>query len=129
MTYFGRNKKNVRTEQKGREITRFMMVFEIDEPFFIRAMCFFNFLSSFLSSFVVFLHVILSYLTASIFRDSMLNCFLTGCCSLYSVVTPFGSVNNAILGPVCVSLASFLFLTVFNFSVNKKLAYESFRSF
>ena len=38
-----------------------------------------------------FLHVILSYLTASIFRDPMLNCFSTECCSFYFAVISFGS--------------------------------------
>ena len=44
------------------------------------------------------LHVILSYLTASIFRDPMLNCFWNEFCSFYFTVTSSGSVNNAILG-------------------------------
>ena len=80
-------------------------------------------------SFVVFLYVILSYLTASISRDRMLHWFWTECCSFYFAFTPFGSVNNAILGTVCVSLASFPFFTVFNISVGKKFGYKNFRSF
>ena len=53
----------------------------------------------------------LSYLTASTFRDPMLNCFWTECCSFYFAVTPFGSVNNAILE----SFASLIFITVLKF--------------
>ena len=59
----------------------------MDEPFFIRAVCFFDFLSSFLVA-LWFFHVILSYLTTSIFRGPMLNCFWTECCSFYFAVTP-----------------------------------------
>ena len=70
----------------------------MDEPVFITVVRFFQLFVKFFSSFVVFLHVILSYLIASSFRDPMLNCFWTEYCSFYFVVIPFGSVNNAILG-------------------------------
>ena len=50
----------------------------------------------------------------------MLNCFWTESCIFYFAVTPFGSVNNAILGTRLRSLACFLSFTVFKISVIKR---------
>ena len=116
MTYVVRNKEKFRTEQKWREIVKQLYMFytDISNHSSWGQCVFFSTCCLVFRSFVVFLHVILSYLTASIFRDLMLNCFWTECCSFYFAFTPFGSVNNAILGTVCGSLASFpfsLFLT------------------
>ena len=77
---------------------------------------------------MVFLHVILSYLTASIFRDPMLNCFWTECCSFCFAVTPFGSVSNASLGTRLRNCCQLSLFTVFKISVNEKFGYENFRT-
>ena len=76
-----------------------------------------------------FLHAILSYLAASIFRDPMLNCFWTECCSFILLSPSLEVATMPFRDPSAESLASLIFFGVFKISVNKKFGYENFGSF